>query len=287
MGLTALVHGDTELAIDPLNGGSIRSASWRGEPILHCRPGTSVLDQGCFPLVPFSNRIAASRFSFGSERVHLSPNHPQDPQCPVLHGSGWLAEWDIRTITPACAQMTYRHLAGEWPWNFSASQTVTAFGDGFEVLLEIENLSDRAMPAGLGLHPYFPRTERTILRSLHRGEWQPDERQIPTELELAPKPVDWWDGAPVGTRIVDTVYTDRQGRLTIEWPERGLAARILPPADLSFTTVYVPEGEEFFCVEPVSHMTDAFNRPGEDSGMRVLEQGERWAVTMRIEVCEL
>jgi aldose 1-epimerase len=50
--------------------------------------------------------------------------------------------------------------------------------------------------------------------------------------------------------------------------------------------VYTPAGDDFFCVEPVSHMTDAINRMGSvaEHGLRILMPGEelRGDVTFRI-----
>ena len=91
----------------------------------------------------------------------------------------------------------------------------------------------------------------------------------------------------VATRNVDTVYTGREGPLLIEWPDREIGARIEPSPDLGFTTLYVPEREDYFCVEPVSHMTDAFNRHTSVTGARVLAAGEEWSVAMRLEVYAL
>ena len=44
---------------------------------------------------------------------------------------------------------------------------------------------------------------------------------------------------------------------------------------LDFLTVYTPPGRPFFCVEPVSHATDAVNLSAlaADVGMRSLEPG--------------
>ena len=52
---------------------------------------------------------------------------------------------------------------------------------------------------------------------------------------------------------------------------------------LSFLVVYTPAGEDFFCVEPVSNCTDAFNLAAQgraDTGMRVLPPGETMHTTI-------
>jgi len=56
-----------------------------------------------------------------------------------------------------------------------------------------------------------------------------------------------------------------------------------PPLD--FLVVYTPPARSFLCVEPVSHMTDAFNLAAAgrtDTGCRILAPGEalRAAVTL-------
>ena len=45
----------------------------------------------------------------------------------------------------------------------------------------------------------------------------------------------------------------------IDWPELG--ARLVMPAEapLDYLVVFTPARRPFFCVEPVSHVTDAFN----------------------------
>lgn len=282
-----LASDDFELLIEPEIGGSIGAARWKGTPVLDRRAGGEVLDMACFPLVPFSNRIAGSTFAFEGHRIDLVRNHPRDPECPVLHGSGWLRAWTLERAGEAQARLSLHCSECEWPWDFAATLDYTVERGGFVAELGLQNLSDKNMPAGLGFHPYFPRNGKTLFHSLHRGEWRASPDCIPTVLEQGERAIDWWSGAPVGTRLVDTVYTGREGAMHVHWPDRGKGARIVPSADLSFTTVYVPEGESYFCAEPVSHMTDAFNRDRADSGMRVLEPGESWQVSMRIEAFDL
>jgi aldose 1-epimerase len=51
--------------------------------------------------------------------------------------------------------------------------------------------------------------------------------------------------------------------------------------------VYVPPGQDFFCVEPVSHVNDGFNlldRGVAGTGVRILEPGERLAGVVRLSV---
>jgi aldose 1-epimerase len=59
-------------------------------------------------------------------------------------------------------------------------------------------------------------------------------------------------------------------------------------APLDFLVVYTPPARPFFCAEPVSHVTDAFNLEAAgrtDTGARALAPGEtlRTVVTLTVE----
>lgn len=268
-----LAAGDYRLVLEPERGGSIARFDWHGEPLLRPTCGASILDTACFPLVPFSNRIAHGCFENGGRRVTLAPNMPGGGHPHPLHGFGWLAAWRVEAANSTQAVLEHRYPEGsEWPWPYLARQSFQLTTEGLTMALDLTNLADNPMPAGLGFHPYFPRTDQTRYHGCHRGEWTNSPDCLPLSLSEHAETIDWWRGKPVGTRVVDTVYTGREGELIIDWPERGLSLTITPSANLPHTVVYTPTGADFFCVEPVSHITDAVNRP--EGGMIPLAPGQ-------------
>lgn len=236
--------------------------------------GASVLDAACFPLVPFPNRIAHGRFAWEGETITLAPNFPGHDHPHPLHGFGWLSEWQVTAQDASSATLEHSYPGGEWPWPYVARQTVRLSPDGLEMAISLTNLSDRPMPAGLGFHPYFPRTDETVLHALHRGEWQTGADGLPVRLSEARVPQDWWHGQPVAARPVDTVYTGREGDIVIVWPERGLSLTMRCDPLLRLTSIFVPQGADWFCAEPVSHMTNAANQPADGDGLTAMSPGE-------------
>lgn len=269
--------------MSPECGGSILAFEWRGQPLLRASSGAGILDVACFPLVPFSNRIADGRFTWGARAVALKPNFPEvDPRNPI-HGFGWLSEWQVLNSCERELRLEHLYSASEWPWSYRTELAYALDEEGLSARLSLTNLSDAPMPAGLGFHPYFPQMGPTRYLGLHRGEWRSGASAMPIELELRESPTDWWHGAAVATRTVDTVYTGREGDLKIFWPERNLALRIGLSDNLSATCVYVPPRTDWFSVEPVSHMTDAINRPDAPDQMASLPPGETMVVEMRLQ----
>jgi aldose 1-epimerase len=236
--------GDAAVELAPEVGGSVTrywiergpvTREWlRPTPAGALRAGHPYL-AAAYPLVPYSNRIRAGRFTFRGRSVVEPLNRP--PERHAIHGHGWQARWQPAEVTAATARLEYRHPAGAWPWAYHATQRFTLTPSGLTVELSLSNHSAAPMPAGLGWHPYFSRTRR----------------------------------------------------VTIDWPELGarLVMRATPPLD--YLVVFTPARRPFFCVEPVSHVTDAFNLAEagrSDSGTLVLEPGEtlRTAVVLTPEL---
>jgi aldose 1-epimerase len=268
--------GDAANELAPEAGGAV-TRYWlaRGPVTLEClRPTPAgALRAGlpyraaAFPLVPYSNRIRAGRFSFRGRAVVEPLNRP--PERHAIHGHGWQARWQATDVRAAEAQLEYRQPAGAWPWAYHATQRFVLEPSSLTVELSLSNWSDAPMPAGIGWHPYFPRTPRATITADVRAMWRTDDEKLPTELVAPPV-------TPFG-RGRDNCFVGWGRRATIEWPELGarLVMRAEPPLD--YLVVFTPARRPFFCVEPVSHVTDAFNLADAgqtDSGMLVLEPGE-------------
>ena len=278
-----LAAGDYELTVAPAIGGSIRSFTWRGEALMRTAQGSSVLDAACFPLVPFSNRIAHGRFEWMGREVQLKPNFPGTDHPHPLHGFGWISEWDIIEAECDYALLEHRYPGGDWPWPYIARQSIRLGKKGLVLELSLTNLGEGNMPAGLGFHPYFPRDEQTQLHALHTGEWLNDADGLPVELRERNEPIDWWEEQPVSERTVDTVYCGRSGDIRVSWPSRGIALSIACDPSLSCTSVFVPELADWFCVEPVSHATNAVNSTADNLGMVAIGPNE--SMICLVEMC--
>src|SRR5258708_7183929 len=88
----------------------------------------------------------------------------------------------------------------------------------------------------------------------------------------APVPPDWDHarGRAVDREMLDNCFSGWNGEATLP------CMRIHADPVLRNLQVYTPIGADFFCVEPVSHVPDAINRPAlpDDQAMSVLPPGE-------------
>src|SRR5262249_43965622 len=180
------------VTLAPAIGGSI-ARFWsdaRGTVLELLRPASAdAVSRGdpgtlsSFPLVPWSNRIRAGRFTFDGRPVALTPNL----RGHAIHGLGYRTVWTVTDRAPAEAVLEHRHAAGEWPWAYRATQRIALTPTGLDVEMVVTNESETTMPAGLGWHPYFPRTAATALHARVTGLWLTDAEILPT-VRVAPPP---------------------------------------------------------------------------------------------------
>jgi aldose 1-epimerase len=275
--MLTLRSGGAVLDLLPKIGGAVSRFAIDGVDVLRRAPAgtTNVLDTACFPLVPFANRIANGTFVFNGETVRLPRNFGDHPH--PLHGQGWQNAWQIQSQSPHAATLVFEHAADSWPWDYTATQTFELSPDALSIALAIVNRSARAMPVSLGFHPYFMRAAGARLFADVAGVWLSDETGIPTRVAGATHFLDLAHGAALrDTPFVDHCHFGWRGTARITQPGRA----IVLTAALDGLHVFTPRDADFFCVEPVSAMPDAFHRAA--SGMRVLAPGENFAVAMTL-----
>ena len=258
--LVDLIDGIATATVAPAVGGALASFRWRveGKEINWLRPAApealSRRDAGgmsCFALVPFSNRLRGGCFSFGGRVVRL-PASPADPH--FEHGHGWRSQWSVEAQRPAWIRLRYCHEPDAWPWRYEAVQEIELADGALDIRLTIRNLSDKSMPAGLGLHPYFAAPPGTRLATDVEAMWETDNEVLPTRLVAATGKLRSFE---VGSHEFDNVFTGWSRVAHITWPGASLRLEADPP--LGFLVLYTPVGEPFFAAEPVSNATDALN----------------------------
>lgn len=283
--MITLRSGGAVLDLLPEIGGAVSRFAVDGSDVLRpAPPGTTdVLQTACFALVPFANRIAGGTFVFGGETIWLPRNFGDHPH--VLHGHGWQNPWRVIAQDEQGATLAYEHAGDAWPWAYAAEQRFALGPRALRIELKIVNRSARAMPFSLGFHPYFERIADTVLRADVRGVWLSDATCIPTERAEASHFLDLVNGAPLAAApFVDHCHFGWRGEAGIEQESRRRKLVLTASPELTFLHCYVPQDAGFFCVEPVSAMPDAFNRPSDSASLRVIAPTESFAVAMTLAV---
>ncbi|HEX3499495.1 MAG TPA: aldose 1-epimerase [Stellaceae bacterium] len=292
--IVTLASGAARLAVAPFLGGSLLGYWWEIDGVRHDWlvasreagvAGFPELLLASFPLVPYSNRIRDGRFTFRGRAVDepIAPGHPN-----ALHGHGWRLPWQVIARGEDGLTMEYEHRpmpgGAGWPWLYRAWQHLALTPQALIMTMGIENRAGEAMPAGLGHHPYFPRTAHSRVNAEIAGIWWPEAGQLPVERVTPPPDADPRRGVAVDKTSLDHGYAGWQGSARIDWPERRAELTMAADPALSTLVIYSPPERGFVCVEPVSHCIDAFNLAAKgmsDTGMHVLAPGASWEATVR------
>ena len=299
-----LAHGDARVQLAPHTGGAIVGFQWRDVHVLRSTApdraeAGDVRRHACYPLVPYSNRIAHGRLTFRGVTHQLDLNFGDHPHS--IHGVGWQRPWNVRAHDATSALLACEHRADgrpeepdtrAWPWPFRATQRFQLFGEESPTLrmqLTLENTGTESFPFGLGWHPFFPTNRDTVLAFRAEGVWETDETVLPVRHVAAGGTYSFDPPHAIGTTSLDNVYTGWTGEAEVRYARERRMTLMRGDTSCPYFVCYIPAHAQFIAIEPVTQMTDAFNRAerGEtDTGTRVLAPGEAFSCTMEISARE-
>jgi aldose 1-epimerase len=292
-----LEAGPLSLELWPSIGGCVAAFAWQtgGRRVELMRRATArALPErdgrqlASFPLFPFSNRIKDGRFSFQGKVVELVRNTPPDHP---IHGHVWQRPWTLISATATSAELVCRYPGADWPWAYTARQRFDLSPQTLRVELELRNDSDSPMPCGFGMHPYYERTEGVRLQAEAPVRWVGRQYLLPEWSE--PVPPEWDFRSPQRLSPLaemDGCFGSFAGKARLSWPEKRTALEIESDPVFGVMILYVPRGFDFFCLETVSNVNDAFNleaRGVRGNGTIVLDPGQSVKGTIRYTPSEL
>ena len=270
--------GALRLGLRPDLGGSIAGLWHRDTPILRgVEPAalTASRMSGSYPLVPYSNRLGYRHFRWKGVEYTTQPNFEDNPHS--LHGVGWLREWEIVSSSTVEVVLRYRHTAdGDWPFDFEASQYFTLTPQSMNVQMVFTNTAAVAQPAGLGWHPYFPKRARSRLHIELSDRWETDATQLPVRKVAQPG----IDG-DVAHLDFDNCFERWTGPARIRDEKFSLQLS----SSLPYLVVFTPQDKDYFCVEPVSHVSNAIHMADPAAhGLRTVQPGETMDAWMKLDI---
>ena len=275
-----LRSGALRLALRPDLGGSIAGLWMDGRPVLRSvEPGdlAGPRQSGCFPLVPYSNRLGYRRFKWQGREHTTAANFGADyPHS--LHGCAWSEPWRVAGQDGRSAELTLTHLSNEhWPFTFDVSQRFELTDNALQVSLTFTNIDARSQPVGLGWHPYFPKRSRSRMHVECSGRWESDATtHLPTR-RVAQTGID----GEVRHQDFDHCFDGWRGVARL----RDELLSVSLTSSLPYLVVFTPPTRDYYCVEPVSHVSNAIHMADPAAhGLRSVAAADTMQAWMRLEV---
>lgn len=258
--MVILKAGRLAVELTPQSGGSVARFTCDGVDLLRPMTAEAIAsgkgnNAALYPLVPYSNRIRDGRLAFGNEVIQLARNWPGVDH--PMHGDGWAHAWQVVRGDARSAEIVYQHepasAHGGWPLRYRARQQYRLDEASFSIRIALENLEDRVVPAGIGLHPFFVRGPDCTLTCRTAFVWRTDTEVLPIECIPVPSEWDFSQGRRPDGVFLDNCFDGWDGRASIAWPKRRLRLDLEASEPFRHAVIYTPAGQRFFCIEPVSH----------------------------------
>ena len=280
---------------------SLGNTCWRFEcdgPVLEAveRPAFLAKPTACgIPLLfPFPNRVRDGRFEFEGREVVVNP-----PRHGFVRDRAWKVEnvtatsLDGVTVRSVFDAADHPDILAQWPSSFRLAAAYRLFERTLTLTFEIENTGDRAFPYGYGIHPYFERPARGVVRVPASERWMLDDSLPTGERVEVSGGYDLRAGADVLEVQLDDILTgldaDERGEVRCEIDDLETEWRTtvrFERAAFPHVVVYTPPAPRTaICVEPNTCPTDAFNLSsrGIDANVLVLGPGQSARFEVHIE----
>ena len=258
--------------------------------------GKARASSGGIPLLfPFPGRIPGTSFTWRGKAYALEPS---DAFGNAIHGFVHTRPWRLVNATEdRCAaefqaSIDAPELLERWPSDFWLGASYRIDGEILRFELEARNTGEEDLPFGFGTHPYFRMgvlggaAEADVIRVPVDRSW-PLKEMLPTGERL-PEPYGLRQGRRFGELKLDDV---------LEHPEpvtgdnlciasmsgsEGRRLEIRYGAEYRFCIVFTPPHREAICIEPYTCLPGSVTRgdAGQETGLRILAPGQRWATAI-------
>ena len=134
-------------------------------------------------------------------------------------------------------------------------------------------------PAGLGWHPYFVKRPRSRIHIELSDRWDADATLLPTR-KVAQHGID----SDLSHLAFDNCFEGWRGPARIRDERFSLQLS----SSLPYLVVYTPAERDYFCIEPVSHVSNAIHMAEPAAhGLVVLAPGATLEAWLRLDVAVL
>ena len=259
-------------------GGSI-AGLWLGDlPVLRSTEPAALTSPrlaGSFPLVPYSNRLGYRRLRWLGQDHTTQPNFDDSPHS--LHGLAWQRAWAVVSSSATEAVLRLEHKGdADWPFAFVTQQRFVLGPDSLELQLFFTNREAQPQPVGLGWHPYFVKRPHSRLHIELTDRWDSDASGLPTRRV----PQQGIDGE-VAHLAFDHCFEGWRGAARIR--DEKLSLRL--SSSLPYLVVFTPASKPYYCVEPVSHVSNAIHMADPAAhGLRSVAAQESFEAWMKLEI---
>ncbi len=272
--LVRLANDSLEVTVVPAYGARLHRLRAHGRDVLRTPDDVAVHERepffwGAFVMAPWCNRATTERTTIAGREVELPANFADGS---AIHGQVYLRPWR----RSGDSEFSIEHGADGWPWRYAVRLLIALEGATLRLAQELTNLSDSAMPGGVGIHPWFAGQPRIAIhgRRVYRANTNPESEPVPVAGRLDLRE------ATQMAKGVDATWVDlADPAAEIIWPRLHMTMRSLTQTP-HLVAANLP-GIDAIAVEDETHAPRGLSRllGGEPGAVTLLDPGATLRLT--------
>ena len=230
---------------------------------------------GGYVMAPWGGRIEARPTSVAGRVIDVPANFRDGT---AIHGQVHSSPWDVT----ADGELTTTAGGDGWPWRYSVSGAFAIVGRSLRIEQTVANLDEAAMPAGIGLHPWY---RRPVVARINADLVFDSNLESPA----APRSVDQqqWDArGPDGMADdLDATWARLDDPpVTLRWPDLGVRATMRMSSRAAYVVAASPTELDAIAVEPQTHAPQGLRRlvNGEPGALTLVDPGGSLSLTTEL-----
>lgn len=246
-------------------------------------------------LFPTPNRVSGDGFVFQKEMYKLC--YKGEPI--LLHGAALRFSFEVigEEVTVEIVAITgeFNIKKGSpsyeyFPFECKLVLTIKVMKDSVYIAYTVMNLSEKALPFGFGIHPFFKKQGKTLFKISVDQVYKCDDHFYPNG-ELLPSvdlPFDVCVPTDIESYNFNHVFTgiqDFKKTIEIGYVESNLSLTISTSEDFGHIVVYTPQNADFFCIENQTCSADCHNlyqKSCNTTGLQIIAPGKEKSGNIQI-----
>ena len=253
-------NGDLKATFCLTEGGRLKSLFYKGQPVIQDLEYSAYADSfAASVLFPFANRINKGAYEFDGKKYQLEQNELDREN--AIHGLVYDKAFQVNNIeeteTENSIELYYemKNSPAGFPFPFAISLIYKMSNSSFELLVKIENKSEKAFPFTLGWHPYFvvDNLNDCVLEfdSLKQILFNQDLITIGISNSFAPVPFS------LNQPYLDHCFVLYNNKVRFKTPNYHVELENTEHS--KYLQLYKPAKENRIAFEPMTGISDSFN----------------------------
>ncbi len=253
-------NGDLKATFSSTEGGRLTSLIYKDKPVIQDLEHTAYTDSfASSVLFPFANRINKGTYEFDGKEYQLEQNEIDREN--AIHGLVYDKAFQLKNIEETETEHSlefYYEMNNPpvgFPFPFAISLIYKMSNSSLDLLVKVENKSEKAFPFTLGWHPYFvaDNLNDCVLEfdSLKQILFNQDLITIGISNSFAPVPFS------LNQPYLDHCFVLHNHKLSFKTPNYHV---MIENTDHSrYLQLYKPANENRIAIEPMTGISDSFN----------------------------